>query len=173
MKWLIVDLANRHSETLVLMETLTEKQVVRMADQKLLAEVVHAMLNGVSTTSALVLDKMYRQYERTPIPDESFLRDSLDAAFNHILEWDALHETGLPGKSYMFYALILALVAVESQCHTLKKPIAEALGKPIHANAERNLIELSDAVENESDYFAEFVKASSEKTNTREQRETR
>ncbi len=173
MKWLIVDLANVHSDTLVLMETLTEKQVVRMADQKLLAEIVHAMLNGVSTTSASALDKMYRDYERSDVPDENLLRDSLDVAFNRILEWDNLHATGLPGKGYMFYSLVLALVGVESSCSTLDTAIAEAAGKSIHKSAERNLIALADAIDDQPEYFADFVKASSEKTNTRDHREIR
>ena len=173
MKWLIVDLANRHSDTLILLDTLTEKQVIRMADQKLLAEIVHALLNGVTTTSATSLDRMYREFERQEVPLESSLTGSLDIAFNRLLGWDRLHAAGLAAKGYMCYALILALVGVESRWSSLEPIIGAASGQAIHDNAERNLIALSDAIDNDDDYFASFVKASSEKTNTKEHRANR
>ena len=173
MKWLIVDLANQHSETLVLMETLTEKQVVRMGDKKLLAEIVHAMLNGVTTTSASALDKMHSTYDKNGIPNESGIRDSLDAAFNQLLGWDALHAAALPAKGYMCYSLILALVCVQSGWSILEDVVSPALGRTIHENAERNLIALADSIDNEDPRFASFVKASDEKTNTKANRATR
>ena len=170
MKWLIVDLANRHSDTLVLMETLSEKQVVRMADQKLLAEIVHAMLNGVTTTRATSLDKMYRDHEKEGTFDESAIKVALERAFNTLLEWEELHASGLLAKGYMCYSLVLALVAVESQWVTLERCVEEASGKLIQESAERNLVLLADAILNEDAKYESFVEASSQKTNTKENR---
>ena len=173
MKWLIVDLANRHSDNLLLLDTLTERQVVRMADQKLLAEIVHAMLNGITTTSASALDKMYRDHEKKEVPNDGGIRDSLDEAFNRVLSWDALHAAGLPAKGYMCYSLILALIGIGSRWGTLEQTIGDLFGETIHDNAEGNLIALADAVENDEEYFSSFTKASGEKTNTKAHRATR
>ena len=40
MKWFILNLADRHSETLHSLGTMTERELVRMADRKLFAEIV-------------------------------------------------------------------------------------------------------------------------------------
>ena len=173
MKWLILQLAERHSDTMVLLGTLSEQQAVRMADRKLLAEIVHAMLNGVTTTDARALDSMYRQYEHVEIPDS--VPVAIDSAFDRILGWNGIHDAQLLDKGYIVYSLALAIVAVDSNWSTLEEAIDQASGKSIHHNAELNLAELSDALrsESESEYFAEFIEASSEKTNTKAQRETR
>ena len=173
MKWLILQLAERHSDTMVLLGTLSAKQVVRMADRKLLAEIVHAMLNGVSTTNARTLDAMYKQYERVEV--SSAIPEQLDEAFDRILEWDNLHDAQLLDKGYILYSTILALVAVQADWDTLRGVIGVVPGSPVHRSAEGNLAELSDAIrsDSESEYFSQFVAASKEKTNTKAQRETR
>ena len=95
MKWFILKLAERHSETLVSLRTLTEQQVVRMADHKLFAEIVHAMFNGVRTTNSAMLDTLYRKYETDGIPDEDQIHQAIDSAFDHILGWRELCQTSL------------------------------------------------------------------------------
>ena len=175
MKWLILQLADRHSDTMVRMGTLSERQVVRMADHKILAEVVHAMLNGVTTTNARALDGMYRKYERVDLPDAADIERRVDAAFDRILEWSSVHDAQFLDKGYILYSLVLAIVTVESQWEALDHLIPEGRAHHIHQGAEGNLTELSDALrsESESEYFGEFIDASSAKTNTKAQREAR
>ncbi len=179
MKWFMIHLAEKYSDSMVLLETLTEKQVVRMADQKLLAEVVHALLEGVQTTDARKLNGMYRDYEKEDIPGQDELETAINNAFDWIFEWNRLHETNLVKKGYNLYSLLLAIMAVEKGWETLTSVVGERKGK-VTKGAEGRLLELADAlVQDEEEEgsaaneFEDFVKAARAKTNTREQRETR
>ena len=174
MKWFILRLAERHTETLISLGTISERQVVRMADQKLLAEVVHAMLNGVRTTDARLLARMYGDYDRRDVPGEDYIEDAISSAFNHIMGWRDVHLSVLVTRGYLFYSLLLAVIAVDSEWPTLQSVIKES-GNVISENAEQNLLELADALldESDSEYFEDFLRASNEKTNTKDQRETR
>ena len=115
MKWFILKLAEQHTETLVSLRTMNERQIVRMADHKLLAEIVHALLNGVLTTNSTMLDRMYRKYDTVDIPDEHRLRDAIDLACSRIVGWRELCLTGLVQRSHILYSLILAVILVETK----------------------------------------------------------
>jgi len=174
MKWLILKLTDRHSETLLSLGALIEREVIRMGDDKLLAECVHAMLNGVKTTTSGMLNSMYKVYERKPIPEENTIEKAIDEAFDRILGWPELRLTSLLGKTHVFYSLLLAVIAVQSEWPTLQAAIGGAAGKRIRGTAEANLLALADALDGSgAGQFPDFVAASNEKTNTREQREAR
>ncbi|MYF79658.1 MAG: DUF262 domain-containing protein [Chloroflexi bacterium] len=173
MKWFIVDLVDHHSDSLLLLDTLNRRDVLRMRDHKLIAEVVHAMLNGVTTTSKTKLDRMYRDFELQPVPRVQEIDRAVQAAFNRLLSWENLHNAGLAQRQHMVYSLLLALVAVEFQWDTLKEAVGEAFGSPVHEDAERNLVLITEAIEIEDAYYRPFIKASSEKTNTWDHRQTR
>ena len=86
MKWFILKLSERHTETLLSLRTLSEREVVRMGDQKLFAEIVHAMLNGIRTTNNKMLDNMYRDYNTVDIPEEEWLQKIIDDTFSRIVD---------------------------------------------------------------------------------------
>ena len=175
MKWFILKLAERHTETLLSLRTMSEQQIVRMADHKLFAEIVHAMLYGVLTTNSKMLDNLYRKYDTGDIPEEDQLRQAIDSACSRIVGWREVYLTSLVQKSHIFYSLILAVIFVEG---TWTSPLQEGTdysSEAIHTNAEHNLLAISDALisEDEANPFKGFLKASSEKTNTKDQRRTR
>ena len=175
MKWFILKLAERHTETLVSLQTLTVREVVRMADHKLFAEIVDASLNGVRTTSSKILDSLYRNYDTDEVPQGDELLHAIDSALNRILGWRQLLNTVLVQRSHMFYSLMLALISVENNWPRLLEQGVNYANTTIHDNAEQHLLALSDAFESSSEDgpFGAFVRASSEKTNTKDQRETR
>ena len=175
MKWFILKLAERHTETLVSLRTMSEREIVRMADRKLFAEIVHAMLNGVRTTNSRMLDSLYRDCDADDIPEEDQLRHAIDSACSRIVGWRELCTTSLVQKSHIFYSLMLAVISVEKKWpRPLGEDISCSSGE-IHASSEQNLLAISDALESEdgTSRFKAFVKASSEKTNTKNQRSTR
>ena len=178
MKWFMIHLAEQYSDSMVLLETLTEKQVVRMADQKLLAEIVHALLEGVQTTDARKLNVMYRSYEKSDVPSQSEMEESIKRAFDWVFGWHRIQETGIVKKGYNLYSLLLAIIAIEGKWRTLEGIVGGIEGK-IEAGSEDRLLELADALmQDEEDEgaesdFVDFVRAARSKTNTREQRETR
>lgn len=174
MKWLVLKMSERHTETLVSLKTISEGQVVRMADHKLFAEVIHALLNGITTTSSSTLDRMYRTYDIAEIPSSDNLQKSIDSAFDRIIGWRDLCSTALVHRSYIFYSLVLAVIAIESDWAKLLST-DDRNGGGLCEASEQNLLAVADALMNESEGqpFADMVKASSEKTNTRENRQIR
>ena len=173
MKWFILKLSERHTETLLSLRTLSEREVVRMGDQKLFAEIVHAMLNGIRTTNNKMLDNMYRDYNTVDIPEEEWLQKIIDDTFSRIVGWTELSPTDVVRKSFVFYSLFLAVVAVEHKRSSLQQNGFQS--ETIVPQAEQNLLQISDAMvsESEGSPFDSFLKASKEKTNTKLQRETR
>ncbi|MCY3881811.1 MAG: DUF262 domain-containing protein [Chloroflexi bacterium] len=177
MKWLIHQMAERHSEALLGLGTLTEKEVIRKADQKLIAELLHALLNGVTTTSAATLWKMYEEYEKKVVDNSDAIERAMRNAFDRILGWEEVRGTDLVKKGYNLYSLVLALIGVETGWKSLEDTIGQESGVGVQESAEGELLELSDVLEREEvakrDYYYPFHRATKEKTNTREQREVR
>ena len=175
MKWLILKLAERHTKTLVSLTTMSEREIVRMADHKLFAEVVHAMLDGVRTTNSRMLDSMYRKYNNEDIPRGDELLQAIDSACSRIVGWRQLCTTSLVQRSHIFYSLMLAVISVETKWPKLLQEGIDYSSGISHPNPEQNLLAISDALisEEEASPFKCFVKASGEKTNTKDQRSTR
>ena len=172
MKWFILKLAERYSETLVSLKTLSEREIVRMSDHKLFAEIVHAMLNGVRTTNSKMLDSMYRKYNTDDIPEEDQLIQAVDSACSLIVGWRELCETSLVQRGHIFYSLMLAIISLENKWSgSLQNDMAQ-FGNVLHSNSEQNLLALSDVLvsDDKESSLALFLEASSEKTNTKDQR---
>ena len=175
MKWMILRLAGRHTNTLVGLGTLSDRKVIRMADHKLFSEVVDAMLTEVRTNDARKLNAMYRMYEHEALPAEDEIVDAIDSAFDTILGWQLLRGTGLVERTHIFYSLLLAVVAVQSQWSTLQSINPHIIGKSVGTDAERNLLQLEDVLDSDppDPYFKHFVQACTKKTNTWDQRQVR
>ena len=175
MKWMILRLSGRHSNTLVSLSTLTDRQVIRMADQKLFAEIVDAMLVDVRTTNASSLSSMYRMYEHEDPPDQEKIVRAIDSAFDTLLAWPGLRDTGLVKRTHIFYSLLLAIIAVESRWATLEHISPASVRQSVSDVAEQNLLKLEDVLSDEvpDQRYATFVKACTVKTNTWDQRQAR
>ena len=172
MKWFILKLAERHTETLLSLQTLNERQIVRMADHKLFAEIVDALVHEVRTTNSTILDRLYRKFDSADIPQQGQMLQAIDSACGQILEWRDLCETDIVKKSHIFYSLVLAVISVKTKWPSLMQEGVDYSAEDVRARSEQNLLSLSDALisEDESQRFKGFVEASSEKTNTRDQR---
>ena len=59
-KWFIVDVADKVEAIFLQTGIFKEKQLVRMADNKLLTELCDSFLNGIRTTDKKILDSVYR-----------------------------------------------------------------------------------------------------------------
>lgn len=170
MKWLINRLSATYGPQFVRLGVLNERQVIRMADAKLISEVVHAMLNGVETTSKAKLDALYQAFEReAEVPTDSDIRQALQRSFDQILEFDELRETPILTKTHIFYSLWLAVIGVQ----------ARSVGQSqrgLSTEAQSNLLELAAALEEGGQAarsFRDFVEASGARTNVKSQREAR
>lgn len=102
-KWFLHRLGLRLNEVWESMGVFSQKALVRMADTKLLAEICHAMLHGVTTTNRGTLDRLYRDYDDDFGVEGEFERRIIEAV-ETVRTWDELHGTSLM-KPFQMYAL--------------------------------------------------------------------
>jgi len=69
-KWFVTTLTDELSEVVVGFDILTNRQIVRMADAELIAEMVLSLESGIISTSPTLLNKLYSGY------DDSFEKES-------------------------------------------------------------------------------------------------
>jgi hypothetical protein len=171
-KWFIHRLARDLGDAFIGLRIFNEKQLVRMADAKLLTEIAHAYFFGISTTDKRKLNQLYKLYDGE-FPQEADLDRRVRAAMDLLLSIEALRDTDL-AKPFQAYSLLLAAMHCLEPIPTLVGS-APLNGKPVLEGAEVGIARLADAVETEDDEgpLAEFVKASSERTNVGSQREIR
>lgn len=173
-KWFIYRLGADFGDEFTAMGILTEKQLVRMQDTKLLAEVCHALLNGVQTTTKAKLDALYRKYNDN-FAEEGGLDGRLRRAMARLVDLRELYRSELM-KPYQVYALLLALSHFEEPVETLLPSIPAVPHGPFdHDRVVSSLASLDEALANDDERgrYGAFVRASSSKTNVAEQRLTR
>jgi len=174
MKWFIYALSRDYGEAFLKIGTFTQGSLVRMADAKLLAEIIHALLLGISTTKKQQLDALYRDHEKIVIRKGDIEKRTSDG-IDLVLRMKELHNGPLM-KPHMMYSLLLALMHTARPVAVFQRVVHLKAGRRVSpARAESVLSELSQALDDAepSDDYREFIAASEEKTNVREQRATR
>lgn len=173
-KWFINRLGHKLTETLLEIGTFSEKQIIRMQDTKLLAELSHAVMNGIQTTKNTQLTDIYRRFDKS-FPLAGDLGKSITAAVETVAGWEQIHDGPLM-RAHNLYALMLAIMH-------LNKPIAKltrlfrATGRKLVSTQyiESNLSALAAAIEDPDDNpeYEEYIDATNKRTNVKDQRETR
>ena len=174
-KWFIYRLSRRYDNTFVNVGMFSEKQLIRLGDAKLLSEICHALLYGISTTSKSKLDRMYRDHEKQ-FPQQEDIESRLHRAISLLISFTEIHQGPLM-RPYVVYALMLAITHMQEPV----APLIEVY--PRNGGAYKikrdvvlaNLSRLAEALEdpdNNADLKA-FIDASSGRTNVASQRETR
>lgn len=173
-KWFLHRLGLSLNEAWVEMGIFGQKPLVRMADTKLLAEICHAMMHGIKTTNKKLLDGLYRDND-TAFPQDAEFDRRITEAVAILREWRELHGTVL-AKPFQVYALLLALTHVQDPVPALQAAHTVSAVTPINRDAAvERLSRCVRAIDEEVETgrYARFVKASSEKTNVKEEREVR
>jgi hypothetical protein len=145
-----------------------------MVDAKLLTEISHAFLYGISTTSKRSLDDLYKGRDKE-FPEEIEVERRLSIALDQLIAWRDIHNTALM-KAHVVYSLILALMYVREPVTTLEKHFSSPrLEEFDESSVIANLTALAAALDNADDAgeLSPFVEASSERTNVIDQRTTR
>jgi hypothetical protein len=173
-KWFINVLADQVEAIFLDAGVFKEKQLVRMADNKLLTELADSFLNGIRTTNKEILDALYKSRD-DDFPEQDDLRERMLSAFKVFRQIEPIHKTSL-AKPHMTYSLIQAIAHVNKPFPKLEKLFQSPRLKVVDWDAALpRLTALAQAVDNaeETGKFAKFVKASSEKTNVKANREIR
>jgi hypothetical protein len=173
-KWFINRVAKRFGKSFMEIGLFGEKQLVRMADTKLLTEVCDALLHGIQTTNKKILDALYRERDKQ-FPEENDLEREITDSLDMLREWPDIH-CGVLMKPYVTYSLVLAIVHVRHPVPSLEVHFqSPRLERFDNEAVTANLLVLSEAIENPEapGEFGEFVAACSSKTNVRDQRAQR
>jgi hypothetical protein len=170
-KWFINRLTSRFSRMFLDCGVFSEKQLVRMADAKLLTELCDAMLHDIRTTNKKLLDHVYQENDKA-FPEERDVTRRLEEAITQLAAFKEIHDTQLM-KSYIVYSLLLAVTHVRKPIAFLQSTFrSRGIQRLDEARAQANLSNLAQALENGegTTEYEEFVNACSSKTNVREQR---
>jgi Protein of unknown function DUF262 len=173
-KWFINDLADKLEAIFLETGVFKEKQLVRMSDNKLLTELCDSFVNGIRTTSKGILDSLYRTRNEGFSEQDDFY-NRLTSAFSLVRKMEALHETALM-KPHMVYSLAQAITHTLKPVRKFKKLFRSPKLRSLDLNtAMPNLTTLAEAAgQDEAEgKFTDFIKASNEKTNVRENRVVR
>ena len=173
-KWFAVELADEISPILSEFNILTSKQMIRMADSEMIADLCIVLRSGIISKSESGLNKIYKELD-DDFPDSEKYRDLIVSFFAYVR--DNLSEIRTPYlmKPYAIHSLFCAFSHIKSgipngavdlgvPCRK-KPPLADA-------RVIADLQEISDAHEtkNLSGRFGEYVSASLSTTTKRAQR---
>jgi len=170
-KWFINRIAKRFGKGFLDMGLFGEKQLVRMADTKLLSEICDAFFNGIRTTNKQKLDRLYKDKDKQ-FPEEADLGTRITEAVDKVRGWTDIHGGPLM-KPHIIYALTLAFLHVRRTVPTLEEDFRSPRLRKFNDQAIiANMSALSEALEEpeRSGEFRDFAQACASKTNVREQR---
>jgi hypothetical protein len=174
-KWFANRVTKRYNGTFRTIGLFGEKQLVRMADTKLLAEVCDAILNGIRTTNKSILDRLYRDHDKT-FNEEHLLENAIGEAVDLISAWEPIHKSNLM-KPYIIYSLIVAISYLRKHFQSLDGAQLPKGSLKTTKQITTNLLKLSDTlnydVEEAPSEYKQFVAACATRTNVRDQRITR
>ena len=173
-KWFIVKVTEHYAPILKSVGVFSERNFSRMQDAKFFTEIVLAIEEGISTSSKTKLDKLYTKHDGV-FDNEDYYFSAFTNAFNPIVTWEYLHNTGLV-KPFNFYSLLLAVV------HRLQVlPVFQGVlpldgpGLGPDDIIAHNLSALASAVD-DTEFpieLKEFSQATEKATNTKHQRTVR
>jgi hypothetical protein len=174
-KWFVYRLTKEYAEALETIGVFREKALTRMADAKLLTEVSHALLHGITTTAAKELGSLYSNNDEK-FAEAATVKKRITYALDQLIAFKDLHDTALM-KPYQVYSLSLALAHTRFNVPALKDVYEIAGNKlPAESTIVENLSKLAAAVDDSTTApkkYAAFISASESKTNTGDHRQTR
>jgi hypothetical protein len=176
-KWFAVELADEISPILSEFGILTSKQMIRMADSEMIAELCIALRSGMINKSDSELDKIYRELDED-FPDARKYRDLIVSFFEYLRKNFSEIRTPYLMKPYAIHSLFCAFSHVKSGIPNGEADLGfPSRGKMPLSNARvvADLQALSDAHEtkNLTGKFGEYVASALSTTTKRAQRVAR
>jgi hypothetical protein len=174
LKWTIVELTEVYAGALKSLGVFKEKQLSRMADAALIADVLYTFALGIRSASETNLNRFYEDNDKVFI-NGGQLMGRLRSAMDVVFSWPDIHQTSLM-KPYNFFTLILAISHALNPISTLNESYARDHPQPIDPQfALPNLTALASALDEPSSFptLAKYVLACSKATNRIEQRKAR
>jgi hypothetical protein len=180
-KWFIHSLTREYDTAFRNAGVFNEKQLNRLADAKLLTEIAHALDNGISTTSKMSLDSIYKKYN-VDFPKARQFDEMIRFGLDAILGSGDLRNTELM-KPYNVYSLCLAFIQFSGRQIVAGDPNLPAVRAFERDEPLYNLSVLAAAVADDQgagtkidphfEDYSGFIEATRERTNVSSQRRRR
>lgn len=112
-KWFIQRVANRFSEQLRAVGVISRRDIIRMGDTRLYAEIIHTVLNGFVTTKGPQIDALYKRFN-TAFEEEDLFFSYLNSGINRAVQ-DVVDGERELQRGYMFQTI--ALIYIDREYH--------------------------------------------------------
>ncbi len=165
-KWFIYRLSSKYDETFLNLGVFSNKQLIRMVDFKLLAEIIDAYLYGIKDSSERRLDNLYESFD-SEFPHKDETEERINKAMDFIIDLKEIHNGPLM-KPYNIYSFILAINHVHSPIEILNKEYEAPRGYSFERDKViSNLSVLAEAlnIDPTPKKYKDFVIANTSKTN--------
>ena len=170
-KWFIVEVADKYKGVLGRMGPFSRRDLIRMSDLKLYADVVLTLDSGFQTIKGKQIDDLYKKYNGTFPPEDRYKSIVIDALDKFVAD-TSFH---IPAffKTHIFQTLILALA---EHFHPGSIPnldadtAVEVINSAEQASIPLDILALSLNDPDSYPQAATFVAASTQKTNVEQSR---
>ena len=173
-KWFINQVAETYKEALLSLGLLSRRDLIRMTDLRLYAEIALTLEEGFVTVKGVQLDKLYKKYNAT-FDHGLLLREKMSFGIDYFISHDYLHQDVLL-RMHVFQSIVVATIATkfkEPFVDSAESAYVETQTKVLQQNHSTET--LISALRDPDAYpeLSEFVKANSVATNTAEARAIR
>ena len=166
-KWFINRVAENYKETLLSLGLLSRRDLIRMTDLRLYAEIALTLDEGFITVKGQQLDKLYKKYN-ADFGGESVFLEQITYGVDYFINNDSLHQDVLL-RMHVFQSIVVAAISIRFE--TEYDLQAKASHPEVVAAVEHHkyTIEvLIASLQNPEAYPAltQFIDANSKATNT-------
>lgn len=184
-KWFVNTMASKLSETLLQLGTFKAKDITRMRDAVLIAELCIMVKSGLVTTKPQHIGDFYENNDQA-FPDGQWLEPAILAAFDAVHQWrDVITGTAI-AKHYNICLLVLAVMHAKASIPALELTVKGGDGLATSEQCRSALSRLAEAVDEYGDAqrgtprrpakykeLYDLAKGGESKTNTASQRKLR
>jgi len=142
-KWFIQRVAQRFSEPLRAAGVLSRRDIIRMADTRLYAEIVHSIVNGFTTTKAPQIDALYKKFNTSFEPEDLYYR-YLEHGIAQAIQEVGSGERELQ-RTYMFHTL--ALIFIDRHFNLGLQQLATVIAPEVDAALRLSPIDVAILIE--------------------------
>lgn len=166
-KWFVNRMAEEYKENLLALGLLSRRDLIRMTDLRLYAEIGLTLDEGFVTVKGVQLDKLYRKYN-AGFPQEAEFYERISYGINYFIDTEVLHESVLL-RMHVFQSIVLAAIS-----NRYEEPFNIRAREQYPSDSEQasaqdfSLETLIAALQEPESYpsLGVFIKACSEATNT-------
>ncbi len=173
-KWFINRIAETYKESLLNLGLLSRRDLIRMTDLRLYAEIALTLDEGFTTVKGVQLDKLYRKYNADFIAAPVF-QEKIDFGLNFFIGNEGLHQDVFL-RMHVFQSIVIAAIAIHNQ-EDFEARANISFSEVLATVRKHNytIETLASALREPDNYpaLAEFVAANSQATNTAQARATR